>query len=95
MINDAFCELIRFQMARADDYYQRALPGIALLSSDCRLAVRLSGTLYRAILDRIGLNQFNVFTRRASVPLQTKLAAVPQQWVLHQFEARVKDAHGV
>lgn len=95
VINDAFCELIRFQMARADDYYQRALPGIALLSSDCRLAVRLSGTLYRAILDRIGLNQFNVFTRRASVPLKTKLAAVPQQWVLHQFEARLKDAHGV
>jgi 15-cis-phytoene synthase len=95
VINDAFCELLRFQMARADDFYQRALPGIALLNSDCRLAVRLSGILYHAILDRIRLNKFNVFTRRASVPLKTKLATVSQQWVLQQFETRVKDARGV
>ncbi len=94
VINDTFCDLIRFQMARADDYYQRALPGIALLSSDCRLAVRLSSILYHSILDRIRLNNFNVFTRRASVPLQTKLVTVSQQWMLQQFEIRVKDVHG-
>lgn len=73
-VNEAFRELIHYQMRRACDYYQRALPGIALLDADCRPAVRLSASLYQGILDRIHLNNYNVFTRRASVPLQTKIA---------------------
>ncbi|GAC1394019.1 MAG: phytoene/squalene synthase family protein [Ktedonobacteraceae bacterium] len=95
VVNDAFCELVRFQMARADNYYQRSQPGISLLSQDCRLAVRLSGTLYRGILDRIQLNSYNVFTKRASVPLKTKLAAASQYWFLQQYETCVKDLHGI
>jgi phytoene synthase len=86
VINDAFCELLRFQMARAHDYYQRAQPGILLLDADCRLAVRVSSTLYRLILDRIHLNNYNVFTKRASVPLQTKLATASRYWFLTQRE---------
>ena len=95
VVNDAFCNLVRFQMARADDYYKRSQPGISLLSPDCRLAIRLSGTLYRGILDRIHINNYNVFTKRASVPLQTKLAAASQYWFLQQYETRVKNFHGV
>jgi len=85
VINDAFRDLMRFQIARANDYYQHAQPGITLLSADCRLAVRLSGTLYRSILDRICLNGFNVFTVRASVPLKIKLVTASQQWFRQQF----------
>jgi phytoene synthase len=90
IINDPFRELVRFQIARADEYYRRALPGISLLNADCRLAVRLSGSLYSHILDRIRLNNYNVFTKRASVPLKTKLAAVPQYWFLQRMEMRAK-----
>lgn len=90
VINEPFRELVRFQIARANDYYQRSLPGISLLSADSRLAVRLSGTLYRHILDRIRLNNFNVFTKRANVPLKTKLAAASQYWFMQQFEMRAK-----
>ncbi len=86
IINDAFCELVRFQIARADDYYQRAQAGIALLSVDCRLAVRLSGVLYRGILERISSNNYNVFTCRAHVPLKTKLMTASTQWFLQQLE---------
>jgi phytoene synthase len=89
-INDAFRELVRFQMQRAHNYYQRAQPGILLLSPDCRMAVHLSSTLYRGILDRIRLNNYNVFTRRASVPLKNKLAAVSHHWFQQQWEMRVK-----
>ncbi len=95
VVNDAFCELVRFQMARADDYYQRSQLGIPLLSPDCRLAVRLSAVLYRGILDRISINDYNVFTKRASVPLKTKLAAASQYWFLQQYETRVKNFHSV
>jgi 15-cis-phytoene synthase len=85
-INDAFRDLLTFQMARANDYYAHAQPGIPLLDADCRLAVRLSGTLYHSILDRIRLNGYNVFTRRASVPLQSKLMTVSHHWFAQQFE---------
>ncbi len=87
-VNEAFCELLRFQIARAEEYYLRAQPGIALLNQDCRLAVSLSGTLYHNILERIRMNKYNVFTRRASVPLKTKLATASQQWMLQQFGVR-------
>ncbi len=95
VVNETFCDLLRFQMARANNYYQRSLPGISLLSPDCRLAIRLSGTLYKSILDRIHLNNYNVFTKRASVPLKTKLAAASQYWFQQQYETRVKDFHSV
>lgn len=94
IINDAFRELLRFQIARADEYYQRAQPGISLLSADCRLAVRLSATLYHSILGRILLNNYNVFTIRASVPLKTKLAAASQYWVIQKYETCVKGLLG-
>jgi len=90
IINAPFRELVRFQIARAHEYYQRSLPGISMLSADCRLAVRLSGSLYSHILDRIRLNNYNVFTKRASVPLKTKLAAVPQYWFMQRMEMRAK-----
>lgn len=90
VINDAFRDLVRFQMARADEYYLRSQVGIPLLHADCRLAVRLSSSLYRHILDRIRLNNYNVFTKRASVPLKIKLAAVPQYWFMQQMEMRAK-----
>jgi 15-cis-phytoene synthase len=91
-INEAFRNLLEFQIARANEYYQRSQPGIAMLDMDCRLAVRLSGTLYRRILDRICLNNYNVFTRRASVPLQTKLMTASTHWFMQQFDICV---HGV
>jgi 15-cis-phytoene synthase len=95
VINKAFCELMRFQMERAEDYYQRSQSGISMLSADCRLAVRLSGTLYRRILDRIQSNNYNVFTKRAHVPLKTKLAAASQYWFMSFFDARIESADGV
>ncbi|GCE19628.1 phytoene desaturase [Dictyobacter kobayashii] len=93
VINDEFRELVHFQMKRADEYYQRSLPGIDLLHPDCRLAVRLSGTLYRCILDRIRINNFNVFTMRASVPLQTKVRMASTHWFMQQVDPYVKGIH--
>ncbi|GCE13952.1 phytoene desaturase [Tengunoibacter tsumagoiensis] len=90
VINHAFRDLICFQMERANEYYRKAQPGIALLDTDCQLAVRLSGTLYRRILDRIRLNNYNVFTQRASVPLKTKLMTVSTHWFMQQFDLYVR-----
>ena len=94
-INESFCDLIRFQIERAEEYYRRSRPGIAMLNQDCRLAVRLSETLYHGILDRIHLNNYNVFTKRASVPLQVKLVTASQHWFMQQFEVHVKGLQSV
>jgi 15-cis-phytoene synthase len=93
VVNDAFCSLLAFQMQRADEYYRRSLPGIDLLNADCRLAIRLSGTLYRRILDRICANHFDVFTTRASVPLPTKLMTASSHWLMQQFDVYAKGFH--
>ncbi len=64
--------LMRFQVARARDYYQRAMPGIALLDSRGRFAVKVAAGVYREILSVIEARDYDVFTRRAVVPSARK-----------------------
>jgi phytoene synthase len=64
-IDEAFRNLMRFQIARVRGLYAQAEPGIALLEEDGRRAVRLAARLYRGILDRIEQNGYDVLTMRA------------------------------
>lgn len=81
VINDAFIELMRFQIARAHDYYERARPGIELLDTGAQLAILASAEMYRGILDAIEANGYDVFSRRAYVPTQTKVLMMPRLWL--------------
>jgi phytoene synthase len=65
--------LLQFEIQRARDLYESAWGGVRLLSPDSRLAIGAAGEIYRAILGRIEANRYDVFTRRASVPLLQKL----------------------
>jgi 15-cis-phytoene synthase len=73
--------LMRFQIARARRLYAEALPGVALLHPDGRFAITAAGELYRAILDQIETNDYDVFTRRASVGAWGKLRRLPEIWL--------------
>jgi phytoene synthase len=73
-LDERFVALMRFQIARARAMYDEAAPGIALLDPESRYTVRLALTVYRGILARIEANRYDVFTRRAHVPLRAKLA---------------------
>jgi phytoene synthase len=64
---------MRFEIERARALYREAEPGIALLEPDSRYAVRLALHLYRGILDAIKSNRYDVFGRRAFVPLSAKI----------------------
>jgi phytoene synthase len=81
VVTPAFVALMEFQIARAEEYYQRGLAGVTALRPDSRLAIALSATLYRAIHGRIRRNGYDVFRQRAHVPLAGKLAAVPRVWL--------------
>lgn len=78
--DDRFIALMRFQIDRARRFYDESWPGIALLPSDSRLAVAAAARVYRAILDRIVTNNYDVYTHRAYLPLQGKLALLPGIW---------------
>lgn len=72
-IDERFVALMRFQIERARGLYQAAEPGIARLAPESRYAVRLALHLYRGILDAIEANGYDVFGRRAFVPLPSKI----------------------
>jgi phytoene synthase len=73
VVDERFVALMRFEVERARALYREAEPGIALLQPDSRYAVRLALHLYRGILDAIESNRYDVFTRRAFVPLSAKI----------------------
>jgi len=73
-----FINLMKFQIQRARDLYQQALPGIRFLHPDVRLAVGASAILYRAILDEIEALKYNVFEYRAHTSAFKKIALLPK-----------------
>ena len=76
----AFRELMRFQAARARDYYRRAdeLPG--LLSADGRAVFRVMAGVYRRLLDEIERRDFDVFTERIRVGKWAKAKVLASAW---------------
>jgi phytoene synthase len=70
--NEAFRELMRFEVARAREFYQRAEPGIPLLDPRGRFSVRIAADVYGAILRQIEQADYDSFTRRAVVPAMEK-----------------------
>ena len=80
VINRPFVELMQFQIARARQFYQKALPGIEHLTPDSRLSIAVAANLYSRILDMIERNGYDVFTRRAYVPTSRKLRELVVIW---------------
>ncbi len=66
--DEAFRELMRFQIARAHHFYKSAEPGIAQLDPRGSFAVKVASDVYRQILSVIQRNDYDVFARRAVVP---------------------------
>jgi phytoene synthase len=70
--DDDFRAVMRFQIARARDYYTRGLAGVWLLPPEARPAILIAGRLYRAILNTIEANDYDVLRRRAVVSRLSK-----------------------
>ena len=72
-----FKKLMRFEMDRADELYDSGIGGIAFLNRDGRLAVGAAALLYRGILGKIHLNDYDVFSRRAHLSNREKIHRMP------------------
>jgi phytoene synthase len=80
-VSPQFVRLMRFQINRANRYYNQALPGIEYLPEDCRLSISVAARLYNRILTKIKRNNYDVFTRRAFVPKSEKLLGLTGAWL--------------
>ncbi|MEL6221702.1 MAG: 15-cis-phytoene synthase CrtB [Cyanobacteria bacterium J06627_8] len=68
VIDERWCNLMKFQIDRAQAFYAQAECGVRKLSKDARWPVWTALMLYRKILNAIERNQYDVFTKRAYVP---------------------------
>jgi phytoene synthase len=78
--DERFVALMRFEIARTRTLYEESWPGIALLSTDGRLAIGAAARVYRGILDKIEANNYDSHNRRAFVPLREKFFMLPRIW---------------
>ncbi len=76
VVTDKWRDFMRFQIARTRDLYAQAWPGIRMLEREGRLAIAAAGGLYRGILDEIERNDYDVFSKRASVSGWSKIRCV-------------------
>jgi 15-cis-phytoene synthase len=87
VVNDAFRELMKFQIARARTMFQQAADGICWLAGDgSRLTASTMAVMHAGMLDFIESQQYDVFSRfvgrRSTLPVVLKLARIPRVWRL-------------
>jgi phytoene synthase len=65
--------LMRAEIAKTRELYQRGMAGIWLLPADCRLPILIAARLYRRILSVIERNDYDTLRRRAATTRREKL----------------------
>jgi len=76
--SEKFIEMMKFQIHRAENFYESADLGIPMLSKDSRLPVMLAKENYSRILSKIEGNEFQVFQLRAYLNATEKFAILPK-----------------
>lgn len=76
-VTEQWRAFMRFQIDRTRGLYADAGPGVRLLEREGRLSIGAAASLYSGILDVIERNDYDVFTRRASLSAWGKLSRLP------------------
>jgi len=79
-VNDRWRAFMKFQIARARQLYEEAIPGIAMLGKSGRFAIAAAAELYQSIMEDIEANDYDVFTRRAHLTTKEKITRLPGIW---------------
>jgi len=85
-INKQWKALMKFQLTRARDWFQKSEDGIKWLSSDARWPVWTSLRLYRGILDSIERLDYDVFNNRAFVKNSVKALEIPISFLISRIK---------
>jgi 15-cis-phytoene synthase len=79
--NEAFVQLMRFETARAKEYYVRARSLLALEDHKAFIAARIMDSIYYHILEKIEKKQYAVFQEEISISKFSKLLlALREYW---------------
>ena len=78
---ESFREMMRFQVERARDYFQRGKRLLPLLSPRSRVCPAMLHGLYSRLLDRIEAVDYNVFGGRISLGTHEKLGLLAKLWL--------------
>ena len=74
VIDERFFALMKFQIARARDYYKAANKGIKYLPNDgSRSTVKMMSKIYSGILDEIEKDNYDIYSRRHYVSTFSKV----------------------
>jgi phytoene synthase len=79
-VDDRVRGLMRYQVARVRRLEQSAIPGIAFLDPTSRPCIDAARVLYCGIADEIEHNDYDVFSKRATVPWSRRLAVAGPAW---------------
>lgn len=79
-VDDNYVNMMKYQIARARMYYERARRGVFMLAPESRLPVQTSLDAYGRILDKIEENGYDSLTTRAYVDKWEKLSIIPFSW---------------
>ncbi len=82
---------LEFQVARVRALEERSRPGVALLHPSSRPCIEAARRLYCGIVDEVERIDYQVFTRRATVPQRTRLAVALPSWAR---AVRARQRHG-
>ena len=85
-INKQWKALMKFQLTRAREWFQKSEDGIKWLSSDARWPVWTSLRLYRGILDSIERLDYDVFNNRAFVKNSVKALEIPISYLISRIK---------
>ena len=78
---DGFRDLMRFQVERARDYFERGKRLLPLLSPRSRACPAVLHGLYSRLLDRMEAVDYNVFGGRISLSTREKLGLLAKLWL--------------
>ncbi|KAL3924331.1 MAG: hypothetical protein SGILL_001114 [Bacillariaceae sp.] len=87
-VDENYVNMMKFQIARAKMYYERARRGVFMLAPESRLPVQSSLDAYGRILDKIEENGYDTLTTRAYVDKWEKLSIIPFSWYRTQDMSR-------
>ena len=76
-----FLEMMKFEAARAQEFYRKAQPLVDMIDVDSRGTLAVMIAIYGGILDKIEDNNFAVFRERIRLSTAEKLWIVSKNWV--------------
>ena len=79
-VDENYINMMKYEIAQAKMYYERARRGVFMLAPESRLPVQSSLDAYGRILDKIVGNGYDSLTQRAYVDKWEKLSIIPSSW---------------